>query len=232
MITEQSAIRNKTYIAEGHTVLNLTDEESMIDFTSTLFFRASVTVIPTYGTEAPKVRLTENTLLSLTADTAAMAYIRAYENGMPIRILQNGRPEEPLTSAIREQLEDILSLRYDAAVVSFAVEKHWIPAEDLQKLDELLHMKELRDPRKAAEALIQAMQTKMQPQNEPPAVAGPQQTQAVLPSWVCTCGSINNSKFCPECGRSSGRWRCTCGNLNTTPFCPECGSPAKNGIHV
>ena len=235
---EQEAIRNKDYTVENHTPINLIDEEGLIDYTVTLFYRAKISVIPNHETETEKDCLTENTLQSMVADTVIEGYIRKYENGMPIGVFQNGRPEDSLIALVRERLEEILSVRYGAAVDSFDIEKHWLPEAEQQELDQLLHMKELRDPRKAAEALIQAMKVGRQTQKAP-AEPEPQripekrqQKQRELPTWVCACGSINRSRFCTECGKSSGRWLCTCGNLNTTPFCPECGSPAKNGTHV
>lgn len=54
-------------------------------------------------------------------------------------------------------------------------------------------------------------------------------------SWTCACGSVNNGKFCPECGaRKPGKaafYRCDkCGWIPEDPanppkFCPECGDP-------
>ena len=46
-------------------------------------------------------------------------------------------------------------------------------------------------------------------------------------SWTCECGSVNNGKFCPNCGKQmpSLEWTCKCGTVNTGKFCPNCGSP-------
>ncbi len=46
--------------------------------------------------------------------------------------------------------------------------------------------------------------------------------------WQCVCGSINTSKFCPECGADAPpkAWKCpNCGHENEGKFCPECGTP-------
>ena len=53
-------------------------------------------------------------------------------------------------------------------------------------------------------------------------------------AWQCTCGTITNGKFCPDCGRAKpeptatpaadGSWTCSCGSVNTGNFCPNCGS--------
>ena len=52
--------------------------------------------------------------------------------------------------------------------------------------------------------------------------------------WTCTCGSLNDYNFCPECGQkkpeptpapvADGSWTCTCGTVNASKFCPECGA--------
>lgn len=46
-------------------------------------------------------------------------------------------------------------------------------------------------------------------------------------TWTCECGSVNDSKFCPECGKPAPakEWVCTCGNVNSGKFCSECGKP-------
>lgn len=58
-------------------------------------------------------------------------------------------------------------------------------------------------------------------------------------AWACSCGTITNGKFCPECGTpmptpeptatpapvADGSWVCAnCNISNTSKFCPECGS--------
>ena len=53
-------------------------------------------------------------------------------------------------------------------------------------------------------------------------------------SWVCSCGSINNGNFCPNCGAAKPVARKPkCGNCgweaddaaNPPKFCPNCGKP-------
>lgn len=59
-------------------------------------------------------------------------------------------------------------------------------------------------------------------------------------AWECSCGTITNGKFCPECGSAQptatpeptaeptpaadGSWTCRCGSVNSGKFCPECGT--------
>lgn len=57
--------------------------------------------------------------------------------------------------------------------------------------------------------------------------------------WICSCGSENKGKFCPECGKAKPagllQYKCDkCGwepDDKTRPpkFCPECGDPFDEG---
>ena len=47
-------------------------------------------------------------------------------------------------------------------------------------------------------------------------------------NWTCSCGFINTTKFCGNCGKSklipkNASWTCSCGFVNTTKFCGNCG---------
>lgn len=46
--------------------------------------------------------------------------------------------------------------------------------------------------------------------------------------WECPCGRINETSFCPGCGRpkdaTSVYWICDCGKKNNTRFCTNCGN--------
>ena len=63
---------------------------------------------------------------------------------------------------------------------------------------------------------------------QPVQPAAPQRTPR---EWLCTCGALNNSPFCTQCGRARPVLRpcAKCGwtpeSVNKIPrFCPECGS--------
>lgn len=46
--------------------------------------------------------------------------------------------------------------------------------------------------------------------------------------WTCSCGTLNQGKFCSECGSprpADGPWTCSCGTVNKGKFCGECGKP-------
>lgn len=55
--------------------------------------------------------------------------------------------------------------------------------------------------------------------------AGQPQPQA--PSWTCSCGQVNNGKFCSNCGNPApaAEWTCSCGQVNNGKFCSNCGKP-------
>lgn len=39
--------------------------------------------------------------------------------------------------------------------------------------------------------------------------------------WLCICGSVNDSKYCPICGKEKSyeRWICTCEKVNIGKYC-------------
>lgn len=54
-------------------------------------------------------------------------------------------------------------------------------------------------------------------------------------SWTCSCGQVNNGKFCIECGKPKPQadesWTCSCGTVNKGKFCMECGKPRPQKLH-
>lgn len=58
---------------------------------------------------------------------------------------------------------------------------------------------------------------------------------AAAGSWTCSCGTVNQGKFCMNCGspRPAAQEKCKCRNCGWEPsdqtnlpkFCPECGTP-------
>ena len=47
--------------------------------------------------------------------------------------------------------------------------------------------------------------------------------QSSQDGWTCTCGTVNTSNFCGNCGGEKPVWTCSCGTENTTNFCGNCG---------
>ncbi len=51
--------------------------------------------------------------------------------------------------------------------------------------------------------------------------------------WTCSCGTVNEGKFCAECGAkkpaAKTAWTCSCGHSNTGKFCAECGAKKPEG---
>lgn len=65
-------------------------------------------------------------------------------------------------------------------------------------------------------------QSPQQPPQQPPQQQSPQAA-----AWICSCGSQNTGKFCPQCGSPNPNmeWVCSCGTVNKGKFCSECGKP-------
>ena len=68
-----------------------------------------------------------------------------------------------------------------------------------------------------------------------PAPAAPAAPAADANTWKCSCGAVNTSKFCMECGASkpADGWVCSCGAVNKGKFCSECGAkkPASEPLY-
>ncbi len=48
-------------------------------------------------------------------------------------------------------------------------------------------------------------------------------------TWTCSCGTVCNANFCPECGaKRSDEWICSCGQRNSGNFCENCGAKRSN----
>ena len=56
-----------------------------------------------------------------------------------------------------------------------------------------------------------------------------------IASWTCSCGQVNNGRFCIECGKPKPQgddsWTCSCGTVNKGKFCMECGKPKPQKLH-
>lgn len=63
--------------------------------------------------------------------------------------------------------------------------------------------------------------------------AAPQQMQAPIIGWKCSCGKDGNTgKFCAECGAKKpddAGWTCSCGSVNQGKFCANCGAKKPEG---
>lgn len=56
-----------------------------------------------------------------------------------------------------------------------------------------------------------------------------QSAQQQIGSWTCNCGTLNEGKFCMNCGspkpQAPENWICSCGAVNHGKFCTNCGKP-------
>lgn len=73
------------------------------------------------------------------------------------------------------------------------------------------------------------MGQQQQQQQQQPQQTQPQQPQAQ--GWSCSCGAVNQGKFCTNCGSPQPQegWTCSCGTVNQGKFCQNCGKPKPAG---
>lgn len=51
-------------------------------------------------------------------------------------------------------------------------------------------------------------------------------------TWTCACGEVNDGKFCSSCGAKKpdpSGWTCSCGAVNKGKFCSSCGAKKPAG---
>ncbi len=76
----------------------------------------------------------------------------------------------------------------------------------------------------------------MAQQNQAAASAAPAAPAAN--SWTCSCGTVNQGKFCTECASpkpaapAANGWTCVCGAVNQGKFCQECGQRKPAGAPI
>ena len=58
------------------------------------------------------------------------------------------------------------------------------------------------------------------------------QAAAPILGWTCSCGTVNQSKFCQNCGSpkpAEAGWTCSCGTVSQGKFCQNCGTKKPAG---
>lgn len=54
-------------------------------------------------------------------------------------------------------------------------------------------------------------------------------------TWTCSCGQVNHSKYCVECGKPKDetlQWKCECGATNVGKYCSECGKSKSSKRNI
>ncbi len=162
-----------------------------------------------------------------------------------------------LEKALNEVLSTSWGELRGLEVVSVALGSVTLPEADQELIKQAQRAAMLKDPTYAAAtvAAAQADAMKAAANNQGGAMAGfvglgmatqagganaanlfqlgqqqQQQAAAQQPAngWTCSCGTVVNGNFCPQCGTKkpepAGTWTCACGSVNTGNFCPNCGS--------
>ena len=190
------------------------------------------------------------------------AFARISEQGIRYSALP-GRTEE-LAAAMREALSAKWRDFRGIEVVQVGVNSVTANPEDEAMLKEMQRNAAFMDPARAAAHLVGAQGDAMKNAAANPGGAaaafmgmnmagqaggfnaaalyqmGQQQSAPAAPAqgWTCACGSVNQGKFCPQCGarKPAGavQYRCDkCGwtvlqGQQPPRFCPECGDPFDN----
>jgi len=177
-------------------------------------------------------------------------------SALEIRPNQLANHNADIEAAMNETLSSKWSGLRGLQVVSVALNPVTLTEEDADLIKKAQHAAILRDPNMAAATLVgaQAEAMKTAAANEGGAMNGfigmgmamnqggmnaqnlyamGQQQAAPAPAtgWTCSCGAVNQGKFCTECGKpkAADGWVCACGAVNKGKFCAECGAKKPAG---
>ena len=177
---------------------------------------------------------------------------------MEIRPNQLSNHSTEIEGAMNDSLSKKWGQLRGLKVVSVALNPVTLTEEDAQMIKDAQRTAIMRDPTMAAATLVgaQADAMKAAAANKNGAMAGfmgmgmamnaggginpqnlfamGQQQAAEEPKadgWKCSCGAVNDGKFCTECGTAKPQdgWKCSCGSVNKGKFCPECGAKKPAG---
>jgi len=182
------------------------------------------------------------------------AFARMSEAGMRYSSIPGHTTE--LSKHINNVLSEKWGRLRGLQVVNIAINSLSAPKEDEDMIKQLQRKAVMRDPGMAGAALVNAQAEAMKAAagNQGGALAGfmglgmaqqagganaqqffaQQQAASHDPvaapnqsGWTCTCGMVNQGRFCGDCGsqRPEDGWSCRCGTVNQGRFCSECGSP-------
>ena len=172
-------------------------------------------------------------------------------SAMQIRPNQLSNHNADIEAAMNETLSQKWGGLRGLQVVSVALNPVTLTEEDAEMIKQAQRTAIMRDPTMAAATLVgaQADAMKAAAANENGAMTGfmgmgmamnqgginaqnlfamgsQNQNAQTKDSWKCSCGQVNDGKFCTECGakKPEAGWKCACGHVNQGKFCPECGA--------
>ena len=188
------------------------------------------------------------------------AFAKISEEGVRPSALPGKTTE--LCKAINEDLKDEWLGSRGITIRKIAFNSITIPKEDEEMIKQAQRAAMNRDPGMAAATMVTAQAQAMQDaaNNAAGAMTGfmgmgmaqqaggvnaaqlfqmQQQQAAAQPaapaaaSWTCSCGTVNQGKFCMNCGAQKPApaqgWTCACGTVNQGKFCMNCGSQKPAG---
>lgn len=164
---------------------------------------------------------------------------------------------EELAELMNAELTKKWSELRGLSVVSVALNPITLTEEDAELIKQAQRTAVMRDPSMAAATLVgaQADAMKAAAENSNGAMAGfmgmgmamnvggnnaqslfnmaQQSAPAAAPAagWTCACGTVNEGKFCTNCGAAApdAGWTCACGTVNKGKFCSNCGAKKPDG---
>lgn len=162
-----------------------------------------------------------------------------------------------VSQALKEELKSEWTEMRGIEVFSIAFNSVTVPEDQRKKITEWEETAMTTNPMVAGSRLVGAQSDAMRTAAENPngAMAGfmgmgmamnaggtnaqtlygmgqPQQPQQPqTQGWSCSCGTVNQGKFCTNCGQPKPNegWTCSCGALNQGKFCQNCGKPKPAG---
>ena len=169
-------------------------------------------------------------------------------------VAHNTELEDAMNTALSAKWGELRGL----TVVSIALGSVTLPDEDAEMIKQAQRTAMMRDPTMAAATLVgaQADAMKTAAGNSAGAMNGfmgvnmamnaggmnaqalygmgqQQAAQAAAGTWKCTCGTVVNGNFCPNCGAKkpdNDGWTCSCGKVNKGNFCANCGAKKPEGL--
>ena len=146
----------------------------------------------------------------------------------PFRVNDLGQLENPDISEVlirKVNLENGWQNKLGVTLEQFRFTAFKLDRESAAMMDKMIQMQSLmNNPAVQAQALVKEVSEKKEVIVK--AVTAEKKTE-----WICSCGNVNNSNFCTECGtKRPAVLKCSsCGWLpepgeKLPNFCPECGT--------
>lgn len=190
--------------------VHVNDASAMLDMDVDIVYSGSVT----FGLNDPGI----GDATGIMRQAAMSAALTALVKERNFNLKDPASHRAGLAEAIRQDLAEQYERR-GFRIFEVEISHLDLTDSDRARIDMMYKMAEMRDPKVAAQRMMEQQQ-KVQELN----IKEAKEAAALGPSkWKChKCGTINTSKFCMECG-TKREWTCSCGTVNLGRYCTECG---------